>query len=589
MIRRLLLILFVSCAGLLALSSPALAHNSLASSDPLDGSIIAIAPTQLTLTFDKSVPLETLSIEMIDASGVRSDLTGSVHGPSGDTQVVTPLPVLMPGAVNLRWRLVGPDGHPITGRIGFTISAPAVTTTLPAIVDPALPTTALPALILPTSPAVEVPDASAVAGSGDGGFSQPWTTTDPTRWFLRVISYVAIMTIGGVVATMFFVWTGAWRQRVMQQAVALSIGIALTAGFAQLLVVASDISGEAPWESVGSLSAAMETDAGVALIVRVVLLFVLAWVVFAPNRKLEDVRWNASGVIVLVLLGTWAYAGHSQSMRWALLGMPLDIAHHAAAAAWIGGLAIVGLVATKWAERDELVDVVQRFGRLAAISVGIIVGTGVLQAIRLVGSPTQIFAADHGVYLVAKLIFLGVMLKVADINRKRVSRRFQETATATPRITGILRRAMGTELAVGLAVIGITAAMVVSPPAVAQQGEAESASSEMADIAESTTTTAVPTAPLLEPGTTTSTTALTAAAVTCVIEPTALVAGSSGQNVICLQQMLALAGVYVGELSGQFDQPTDDAVRALQLQRGLLVDGIVGKQTASALGIWPQS
>lgn len=123
-------------------------------------------------------------------------------------------------------------------------------------------------------------------------------------------------------------------------------------------------------------------------------------------------------------------------MRWALIGIPLDIAHHAAAAAWIGGLAIVGLVATKWAERDEVVDVVQRFGKLAAIGVGIIVATGVLQAVRLVGSPARLFAADHGAYLVAKLIFLGIMLKVADINRRRVNRRFQETATATPHITG---------------------------------------------------------------------------------------------------------------------------------------------------------
>ena len=573
MIRRLLLVLFVSCAALLGISTPALAHNSLASSDPPDGSTVAVAPTQLTLTFAKSVPLETLTIEIIDASGVRSDLVGSVHGPAGDAEVVTPLPALTPGAVNLRWRLVGPDGHPITGRIGFTVSAPAVTTTVPAALDPAGSTT--------------VPAVADAAGGG-GGFAEPWSTSDPTRWILRLVSYLAIMTIGGVVATMLFLWTGVWRHRVVHQAIAISIGIALTAGIAQLLVVASDISGQAPWASLGSVSSALETDAGVALVVRVVLLLTLSWALFAPARTLEDVRWNASGVIVLVLLGTWAYAGHSQSMRWALLGMPLDIAHHGAAAAWIGGLAMVGLVATKWGERDELVDVVQRFGRLAAISVGIIVGTGVLQAIRLVGSPTRLFAADHGVYLVVKLIFLGVMLKVADINRKRVSRRFQDTATATPRITGILRRAMGTELAVGLAVVGITAAMVVSPPAVAQQND-QGPTSQIAEAGALATSATVAMTPELTPATTTSTTALASTQLTCVIEPTALAAGSSGASVVCLQQILVSTGVYSGALSGQFDQPTDEAVRALQRQRGLLVDGVVGQQTASALGIWPQS
>ncbi|MEO6122192.1 MAG: CopD family protein, partial [Ilumatobacteraceae bacterium] len=389
----------------------------------------------------------------------------------------------------------------------------------------------------------------------------------------------------------FFVWTGAWNQRVIQQAVAISIGTAFAAGLAQLLVVASDISGRAPWSSTGSLSAALETDAGIALLVRIVLLLVLAWVMFAPRRGLDDIRWNASGVLVLVLLGTWAYAGHSQSMRWSLIGMPLDIAHHAGAAAWIGGLAIVGLVATKTAGRDELVDVVQRFGKLAAISVGVIVGTGVIQAIRLVGSPTQLFAADHGIYLVAKLIFLGVMLKVADINRKRVGRRFQDTTTATSRVTGILRRAMGTELVVGLAVIGITAAMVVSPPAVAQQdGNVAAASSTLADAGAGTTTTPnSPIAPIDAATSTSSIAPIAVAAVECVIEPTPMAAGSSGQSVVCLQSALISQGVYSGALTGQFDQATDDAVRTLQQQRGLAVDGIVGRQTASALGIWPQT
>lgn len=152
MIRRLLLAFIVSFAGLLGTSRPALAHNSLASSNPTNGAIVEIAPTQLTLTFDKAVPLETLSIEMIDVSGVRSDLMGSLHGPNGDTEVVTPLPALRSGAVNLRWRLVGPDGHPITGRIGFTISSPAVPTAVPAIVNPAVSTT--PLATIPQLPAV---------------------------------------------------------------------------------------------------------------------------------------------------------------------------------------------------------------------------------------------------------------------------------------------------------------------------------------------------------------------------------------------------------------------------------------------------
>jgi methionine-rich copper-binding protein CopC len=83
------------------------AHNALVSSDPADGASLVVAPAQVTWTFDRSVPLETLTVTLIDTTGARSELAGSTHGPSGDTQVVTPLPALQPGDVSLRWRLVG--------------------------------------------------------------------------------------------------------------------------------------------------------------------------------------------------------------------------------------------------------------------------------------------------------------------------------------------------------------------------------------------------------------------------------------------------------------------------------------------------
>ena len=67
MLRRLLVFLaFVSIA--LVPASPAAAHNTLLSSDPADGAALTELPTQMTLVFDKSVPLDTLSIELIDAT-----------------------------------------------------------------------------------------------------------------------------------------------------------------------------------------------------------------------------------------------------------------------------------------------------------------------------------------------------------------------------------------------------------------------------------------------------------------------------------------------------------------------------------------
>lgn len=62
--------------------------------------------------------------------------------------------------------------------------------------------------------------------------------------------------------------------------------------------------------------------------------------------------------------------------------------------------------------------------------------------------------------------------------------------------------------------------------------------------------------------------------------------GATGDDVACLQAQLAKAGFNVGSPSGTFDDATDQAVRAFQTARSLEVDGIAGKQTAVALGIW---
>ena len=583
MLRRLLVFLaFVSIA--LVPASPAAAHNTLLSSDPADGAALTELPTQMTLVFDKSVPLDTLSIELIDATGVRTTLSGSTHGASGDTVVVTPLPALTPGEVTTRWRLVGPDGHTITGRVSFTIRA-SVTTTIEATSATAQPGVG-PATTQPPSLSSANGGAGAT-GAVDLGFGEPWSTPSTLRWLFRLLSYLAIMTVGGVLATTAFVWKRAWSHPSLQRLAACALVIAIVLAIAQLLVIASDIRAEPPWRALAGLSAAFETDAGIALALRVMLIVGLTWVMFFMHATDEWNRWIAAGGCTLLLLATWAYAGHSRSMRWSLIGIPVDVAHHAAAAAWIGGLAIVGIVAIRDTEADEMVDIVQRFARLAATSVAVIVGTGAIQALRLVGSPSRLFAADHGRYLLLKLAIMGIMLKVADVNRQRVNRRFRDARTATPHVVYNLRRAMGTELAVGLGVIAITAAMVVSPPAVAQESASSIATMSAlpgSTVSITTTTLAQPVTAVLanqrSPG--------SSASAVCLIAGT-LVSGSTGDDVTCLQQALIVQSLLEGSPSGAFDAATDQAVRTFQFERSLLADGIVGPVTAAALGIWATS
>jgi L,D-peptidoglycan transpeptidase YkuD (ErfK/YbiS/YcfS/YnhG family) len=62
--------------------------------------------------------------------------------------------------------------------------------------------------------------------------------------------------------------------------------------------------------------------------------------------------------------------------------------------------------------------------------------------------------------------------------------------------------------------------------------------------------------------------------------------GSAGPAVRCLQARLDHLGFDAGPADGQFGPMTRDAVIRFQRARRLAVDGVVGRQTARALGIW---
>ncbi len=79
-----------------------------------------------------------------------------------------------------------------------------------------------------------------------------------------------------------------------------------------------------------------------------------------------------------------------------------------------------------------------------------------------------------------------------------------------------------------------------------------------------------------------------ATTVGCKIDKRELRVGDSGAAVTCLQQALAGAGYLTASSpTGQYDNATFGAVNKLQKEKDLFVDGLVGRETALALDIWP--
>jgi len=73
----------------------------------------------------------------------------------------------------------------------------------------------------------------------------------------------------------------------------------------------------------------------------------------------------------------------------------------------------------------------------------------------------------------------------------------------------------------------------------------------------------------------------------CTIEALSVRIGSSGDGVVCLQTALTDHGFYDDAIDGTFDDSVARAVMAYQEAEHLYVDGIVGRESAIELDIWP--
>jgi len=78
-----------------------------------------------------------------------------------------------------------------------------------------------------------------------------------------------------------------------------------------------------------------------------------------------------------------------------------------------------------------------------------------------------------------------------------------------------------------------------------------------------------------------------ATTVGCKLDKRELRQGDTGNAVTCLQQALIATGYLSGSPTGVYDGDTFAAVNKLQKEKDLFVDGLVGRETALALDVWP--
>ncbi|MFH8368037.1 FixH family protein [Streptomyces sp. NPDC018031] len=383
-------------------AGPASAHAALTSTDPAEGSVLQAAPKRVTLTFSEGVLLSDDSLRVLDPRGKRVDSgePGHVDGRSSTATVAlhTGLP---DGTFTVAWKAVSEDSHPVGGAFTFSIGAPSKTT-----------------VSVPTS-------------------AEPDATVDLLYGIGRYAAYAGfVLLVGGCL------FAGVCRGSRPVARVAASGWVTLFAASLLLLLLRGPYAGGegigAAFD-LGGLDEVLSTKPGAALLSRLLLLgaaAVFLAVLFgsyarqtraagadADPRARRDLAFGLAvgGTVVAAGLGaTWAMAEHASVGIQPWLAMPVDVAHLLAVAVWLGGL--VALLVTLRAGEPITARQVRRFSRTAFGAVLVLVGTGLYQSWRQVGSWDALTGTEYGRWLLLKVALVAVLVGLAAVSRRWTAR-----------------------------------------------------------------------------------------------------------------------------------------------------------------------
>ena len=425
--------------------APASAHNSFDSSDPVNGSTLDVAPATWSLMFKKEVPLASASAELVGSDGVRIALAPPTYGATTNS-IVFSLPPNLTGVNTARWRLVGVDGHVISGRVAFTVNA---------LTAPSEPLATVEGAPQSTQTTIQVPQLSV-----DDYFIEP--VPELPRHVFRFINYGALLILIGLLFVELDIATGVLGLAVAKKTMRIASVLLATSAVLQMMIFSADLSSTSFLGSIGSLGAILETTPGSMLIMKSIIGCLIGLISF--RRKIEQTihqtSWLIPGLLFLYLI-TLAYTGHSRSQRWAIFGVPTDVAHTVAAGVWLGGLLVLLGIVNQNVSPLQAVQALRRFGSAAKISVITLVVTGSFQTLRLHDDPWSILTSSHGQLLVVKLLAFGGMLIYANFNRSSLEMRPTDGSHAV-QIKRLVVRTSIIETLMGFAVVAVTAVLVSS-------------------------------------------------------------------------------------------------------------------------------
>lgn len=251
---------------------------------------------------------------------------------------------------------------------------------------------------------------------------------------IRFALYADLMVLAGIVAFSLYALTANERNSGILP-LAMPCLILALAGFAVsglgMLALTASMTGSSIWSVDGEVLREIigETAIGTAWIVRMAALAVAVLSAFAINRSAKALYAILASTSLAIATLVWT--GHAGSTEGCIgtIHRSSDIVHMLAAAVWLGGIAAFGRIllrpvtAISGAQIAVAHRALNQFSRIGALAVGLIVVTGIINCLAVVGFPhfSQLPLSAYGRLLIIKLLMFGAMLAIAGINRWRLT------------------------------------------------------------------------------------------------------------------------------------------------------------------------
>ena len=451
--------------GLLTLL-PGVAHaeNEVVTSEPADGTTLATSPTQIVINFTEEIgELRIVSLECN-----TDPITLPAPTLSGNSRVMTvAIPDALPrGLCVATWRVSDSDGEPNgSSLLSFTVDAEPAATTTPADEDANTSSNGSTSASAPATTSGGDAETKTVA------LNRVETGTGPL-WLGRVLSTLGIAAVFGALVLIAAAWPEGVEYlitvRFLRAAWVLAlIGTVLFTSAAAAAVTGSSLgSGFSPGAWFDLLDAGW---AGRAALFRLIFVIASAWVAFRPDRVLDPATQAAAlGIpaLAVAMIGVGRVDG-----SLAALGLLLGIAHALAMAVWLGGVILLTRVVLSGPGDEDLVHAVRGFARISVIAIVVTIGTGLAQMLRLDGS--DLFGSAHGLWTVLKVLLVAAMVFVGLSARQFAQKRLNRAHELTVPMADRLRRAFGTEAAIGIVtllasswLLSLTPANVTAEPSI---------------------------------------------------------------------------------------------------------------------------